>query len=213
MPFTRMQNVLDIDHIVKFTEGTTFITLQFKNRRQHVWHPIEGDVSTIMSETDPLAEKNALLYANSLWSHKSRHSLIRGMLSCFDLSCALDEVESEVSRCLLNLLSTAKDEGFNAIDVVFTIDVVTVDSYDEEMISQVISQFGVTAPASRSSIQALPSRVFDGMSSSYKCTICLDEFSLGMTVTQLPCLHDFHLRCIETWLNKTNKCPLCRSSI
>lgn len=47
----------------------------------------------------------------------------------------LANLETEVSLCLFKLVSTAKDKGSNAIDVVLFIEVVTVDTYDAEEVA------------------------------------------------------------------------------
>lgn len=43
------------------------------------------------------------------------------------------------------------------------------------------------------------------------CPICLERFSEGMEVAELPCSHTFHKGCIFRWLVGTNSCPTCRS--
>ncbi|KAF7494619.1 Putative E3 ubiquitin-protein ligase [Sarcoptes scabiei] len=42
------------------------------------------------------------------------------------------------------------------------------------------------------------------------CCICLERFNSSITVRRLPCLHLFHCKCIDKWLNKNRKCPICR---
>ncbi|KAI7867659.1 hypothetical protein BDF14DRAFT_1742880 [Spinellus fusiger] len=43
------------------------------------------------------------------------------------------------------------------------------------------------------------------------CVICLDEFSKGDTIRQLPCHHEYHCECIDPWLTiKSAACPLCK---
>ena len=42
------------------------------------------------------------------------------------------------------------------------------------------------------------------------CSICLD--AIGNSYTQLSCSHKFHLKCIVTWLSKTDSCPCCRGA-
>ncbi|ORX80286.1 hypothetical protein K493DRAFT_320919 [Basidiobolus meristosporus CBS 931.73] len=46
------------------------------------------------------------------------------------------------------------------------------------------------------------------------CSVCLDDFRAGDLVKRLPCQHDFHRRCIDTWLTtKCNSCPLCKAIV
>ena len=42
------------------------------------------------------------------------------------------------------------------------------------------------------------------------CAICLEEFGVGTTAVRVPCLHEFHPKCIQTWLLKNSSCPVCR---
>jgi len=40
------------------------------------------------------------------------------------------------------------------------------------------------------------------------CMICLDDFKIGEEIRQLDCLHIFHLKCIDHWLEDNKKCPV-----
>ncbi|XP_041356123.1 uncharacterized protein LOC121373517 [Gigantopelta aegis] len=46
-----------------------------------------------------------------------------------------------------------------------------------------------------------------------KCTICLCEFEDGEDVRRLPCMHLFHIECVDQWLSTNKKCPICRVDI
>ncbi|XP_046546377.1 E3 ubiquitin-protein ligase Arkadia-like [Haliotis rubra] len=46
-----------------------------------------------------------------------------------------------------------------------------------------------------------------------KCTICLCEFEEGEDVRRLPCMHLFHIECVDQWLSTNKKCPICRVDI
>ncbi|MQL99619.1 hypothetical protein Taro_032350 [Colocasia esculenta] len=47
-----------------------------------------------------------------------------------------------------------------------------------------------------------------------ECPICLGEFADGEKVRVLPrCNHEFHVRCIDTWLASHSSCPTCRHSL
>jgi len=45
------------------------------------------------------------------------------------------------------------------------------------------------------------------------CSVCLDKFNPNVQVRRLPCLHVFHIKCIDKWLKRNRKCPICRISI
>ncbi|CAJ0864503.1 15281_t:CDS:10, partial [Entrophospora sp. SA101] len=46
-----------------------------------------------------------------------------------------------------------------------------------------------------------------------RCTICLTEYEVNERLRSLPCSHDFHQSCIDTWLKNSDKCPICRRGL
>jgi hypothetical protein len=42
-----------------------------------------------------------------------------------------------------------------------------------------------------------------------KCAICLEDYQDGDRYISLPCLHNFHSKCILKWMNVGNRCPKC----
>jgi len=46
-----------------------------------------------------------------------------------------------------------------------------------------------------------------------KCTVCLCEYEDKEEVRRLPCMHLFHLPCIDQWLSTNKRCPICRVDI
>ncbi|XP_076239186.1 uncharacterized protein LOC143182207 isoform X2 [Calliopsis andreniformis] len=46
-----------------------------------------------------------------------------------------------------------------------------------------------------------------------KCTICLSEFEDSESVRRLPCMHLFHINCVDQWLCTNKRCPICRVDI
>ncbi|KAJ1920354.1 hypothetical protein H4219_001329 [Mycoemilia scoparia] len=43
------------------------------------------------------------------------------------------------------------------------------------------------------------------------CPICLEDYSAGEYIRKLPCGHDYHILCIDTWLiSKSPTCPYCK---
>ena len=45
------------------------------------------------------------------------------------------------------------------------------------------------------------------------CSICLDNFKNEETIITTPCLHYFHEKCLNLWLENNHNCPLCRIDI
>lgn len=46
------------------------------------------------------------------------------------------------------------------------------------------------------------------------CTICLDGYRPGEKATLLPsCHHQFHIECLQVWLERNSTCPVCRSTV
>ncbi len=46
------------------------------------------------------------------------------------------------------------------------------------------------------------------------CSICLDKFKQSDLCKQFSCSeHIFHKHCLESWLNKSNYCPLCKHDL
>ena len=43
------------------------------------------------------------------------------------------------------------------------------------------------------------------------CSICLDRVKKVSTRRVLTCAHVFHASCIAEWLQRSNRCPLCRT--
>ncbi|RWS10864.1 E3 ubiquitin-protein ligase Arkadia-like protein [Dinothrombium tinctorium] len=53
----------------------------------------------------------------------------------------------------------------------------------------------------------------DGDDNIEKCTICLCEFEDNEEVRRLPCMHLFHVECVDQWLTTNKRCPICRVDI
>lgn len=65
-------------------------------------------------------------------------------------------------------------------------------------------------------IQHLPIGTYDGGGPSKKsreCVICMVEFSKGDSIRFLPCLHTYHMHCIDDWLMRSFICPSCMEPV
>ncbi len=65
-------------------------------------------------------------------------------------------------------------------------------------------------------IDTLPTRNYQTPSeedSNITCVICYEEYQLNDLIKTLPCRHEFHQECIDTWLHIKPNCPLCQQHI
>lgn len=68
-------------------------------------------------------------------------------------------------------------------------------------------------PASKSAVEAMPTIQISQEhlgTDAMQCAVCKDEFELGASVRQMPCMHMYHADCILPWLAQHNSCPVCR---
>lgn len=74
---------------------------------------------------------------------------------------------------------------------------------------------GAPPPASRSSIDALPTVKISKkhVRSDSTCAVCKERFELGSQVVKLPCKHLYHSDCIVPWLEHRSSCPVCRQQL
>ncbi|XP_014024953.2 RING finger protein 11 isoform X1 [Salmo salar] len=67
-------------------------------------------------------------------------------------------------------------------------------------------------------IQHLPKGVYDaGRDGSEKkireCVICMTDFVYGDPIRFLPCMHIYHMDCIDDWLMRSFTCPSCMEPV
>ncbi|KAH8418162.1 hypothetical protein KR009_006701 [Drosophila setifemur] len=59
-------------------------------------------------------------------------------------------------------------------------------------------------------MQHLPIGTYDGSSKKIReCVICMAEFCVDEAVRYLPCMHIYHVSCIDDWLMRSLTCPSC----
>ncbi|XP_074308230.1 E3 ubiquitin-protein ligase SDIR1-like [Silene latifolia] len=45
------------------------------------------------------------------------------------------------------------------------------------------------------------------------CSICLEQVNDGELIRSLPCLHQYHADCIDSWLSRKGTCPVCKFKV
>ncbi|EDW10901.1 RING finger protein 11 [Drosophila mojavensis] len=59
-------------------------------------------------------------------------------------------------------------------------------------------------------VQHLPIGTYDSTSKKAReCVICMVEFCVDEAVRYLPCMHIYHVHCIDDWLIRSLTCPSC----
>ncbi|KAK6438073.1 hypothetical protein LTR95_005722 [Oleoguttula sp. CCFEE 5521] len=76
---------------------------------------------------------------------------------------------------------------------------------------------GITRPASKATIEALPRvphATLKGGQAGTECLVCRDAFMDDTVLVQLPCGHCFcEGGCVEQWLRQWDTCPTCRRQV
>jgi len=62
-------------------------------------------------------------------------------------------------------------------------------------------------------ISMLPEFEAKGKYVGQKCMVCFETFEAGESMRTLPCLHSFHRKCIDRWLSRSKKCPVCNTRV
>jgi len=59
-------------------------------------------------------------------------------------------------------------------------------------------------------IEEIVERVFmPGRTRAEECHVCMDQFKLGEKYKELKCRHEYHSKCIDQWLVREKRCPVC----
>lgn len=68
---------------------------------------------------------------------------------------------------------------------------------------------------SKRELESLPTKSYDPELSAGKtqCQICFSDYKKGEELRMLPCLHDYHLQCIDRWFKESSTCPICRADV
>eukprot|EP01112_Ceratiomyxa_fruticulosa_P017405 TRINITY_DN5413_c0_g1_i2.p1 TRINITY_DN5413_c0_g1~~TRINITY_DN5413_c0_g1_i2.p1 ORF type:complete len:288 (+),score=55.33 TRINITY_DN5413_c0_g1_i2:102-965(+) len=85
----------------------------------------------------------------------------------------------------------------------------------EELLSLDEINKPVSKTISTHQIASLPTRIYTPQNDTTRCScsICLTEYDTGDRLRTLPCLHSFHIECVDKWLSMAKTCPTCKTEI
>mmetsp|Transcript_72314 Transcript_72314/g.200595 ORF Transcript_72314/g.200595 Transcript_72314/m.200595 type:complete len:277 (-) Transcript_72314:123-953(-) len=46
-----------------------------------------------------------------------------------------------------------------------------------------------------------------------ECRVCLNDYEQDEDIVRLPCMHYAHTQCMEQWLVRNPRCPVCRNNV
>lgn len=53
----------------------------------------------------------------------------------------------------------------------------------------------------------------DGGEGDSECRVCLTDYEQEEEIVRLPCMHYAHTQCMEQWLVRVPRCPVCRTNV
>lgn len=62
-------------------------------------------------------------------------------------------------------------------------------------------------------LSTLPVDTWPRGSEAQECPLCLSDYEAGERVMRLPCLHQAHEECMVKWLQRSIKCPNCKTDV
>jgi len=98
----------------------------------------------------------------------------------------------------LRLLMTERDFDANDYEELLRLDEGLHAS--EGLVQQQIDRFP------KSTYKATDSK---GKKAPPTCSVCLETLVNGDELRTIPCMHSFHVHCIDTWLRTKPNCPVC----
>ena len=92
-----------------------------------------------------------------------------------------------------------------------------IDGATYEDLLRLQEQLGVVSRGATSEqIDELPTSTApaaDTNNEHTSCAVCLEDYVEGESLRTLPCLHQFHTKCVDTWLKQNRACPICKIDV
>ncbi|CAL4067735.1 unnamed protein product [Meganyctiphanes norvegica] len=116
---------------------------------------------------------------------------------------------------LLHFLAMLSHPSLHHYSVVDPVPAEAPDTENYEALLHLAERLGEAKPRGliKTVIDQLPSYRYTGEKCDTKqttCVICMSDFEIRQMLRVLPCLHEFHTKCVDKWLKSNRTCPICR---
>ena len=112
----------------------------------------------------------------------------------------VDDSEDSIPSLLADLFGAEEEEEEIADDGDYGLSVEDIRNNTVEGRFQPQKKGAAQSPKPASNSQSAPDT----------CPICIEEFVEKERIRTLPCFHIYHVRCIDRWLKRNAKCPICK---
>ncbi|KAK9292716.1 hypothetical protein L1049_020695 [Liquidambar formosana] len=143
-----------------------------------------------------------------------------------DIARALQELDDNFENVSISetVGAAAGNRGVSSSEtsvVIASQDDVDPDNMSYEQLQSLGEAIGIESRGlSEEQISRLPSQKYKGKSGlfskkikSAECVICTTEYTKGDLLTTLPCIHQYHSKCINRWFEENKTCPVCMSDV
>ena len=88
------------------------------------------------------------------------------------------------------------------------------DHMSYEQLLALSEQLGTVAKGfSKEDIQSIPFFDITNDIKGKSCPICYELFRSGEKAKKMSCNHEYHVDCIDPWLEQEKNCPVCKQEI
>jgi hypothetical protein len=161
---------------------------------------------------DVLARELVSLTRSLLWKAHQKLATFLAFWVCFSMFASIfcfsyTERNSRelfvVSSLLASIMAVNFVIGFGWLRTL-------VDDADIETLFQGTLRSDIESKTRQSVVTRIPAEDVKG---SKLCGICLSEYEIGESVRRLPCQHQYHTKCIDSWLSRKSRCPFCNQAL
>ena len=139
--------------------------------------------------------------------YEDRMNERRMIMMAMQHGAGADQAEAEEQRLLQRAIEESKNDAGAQADP----NNPDVDRMTYEQLMEMQDKAGqVSRGYSQAKIDTIPARSwYRGRTKEEACLICMENFTAGKKVKSLSCGHEYDTACIDQWLLKEKRCPVC----